>query len=103
LAKAKFGSLVRWTRGKEKLERMSQEIVRCPYCVLGDEFRPMFRRSRKRFICLVCGHTATPDPPYSKCHCTKCRRMNLIASRCKSGVELYPPMATSLRSGHRQT
>ena len=60
---------------------MSQEIVRCPYCVSGGEFRPMFRRSKKSFVCVGCGHTATPGFLYSKCHCSRCRKLNRIASR----------------------
>jgi len=62
---------------------MSPLIVRCPYCVLGNEFRPMFRRSKK-FICVSCGHTTFPDVPYSKCACPKCQEMNQIANRCRS-------------------
>jgi predicted RNA-binding Zn-ribbon protein involved in translation (DUF1610 family) len=74
---------------------MPQEMVRCPYCVLGNEFRPMFpstssltsrttfRRSKK-FLCVSCGHTATPDALYSKCACPKCQEMIRLASRCRS-------------------
>jgi hypothetical protein len=71
-----------------ELERMSDEIVRCPYCVLGNEFRPMIRRSKNWFICLSCGHLATPNVLYSKCACSKCQEMNRIASRCRGSEEL---------------
>ena len=64
--------------------KMSEEIVRCPYCVLGSEFRPMFRQSRRRFACLCCGHTAASNGSCSNCRCSKCREMNRIASRCRS-------------------
>lgn len=60
---------------------MSQEIIRCPYCVLDSEFRPMFRKSKKLFVCASCGHTATPDEPYEKCPCPRCRQMNTAANR----------------------
>ena len=60
---------------------MSQEIIRCPYCVLGGEFRPMFRRTEKRFVCICCGHTATAGLSHSKCSCLRCREMTRIASR----------------------
>ncbi len=60
---------------------MSQETMRCPYCVLGSEFRPMCRRAKKSFLCVSCGHTATPDDPYSKCPCSRCRELKLTASR----------------------
>jgi len=70
---------------------MSSPIVRCPYCVLGSEFRPMFRRSKfrrsKKFVCVACGHSALPDVPYSKCACPKCQAMNQITTRCRSVFE----------------
>ena len=60
---------------------MPQEIIRCPYCVLDSEFRPMFGKSAKLFVCLSCGHTATPDEPHEKCPCPRCCQMNLAANR----------------------
>lgn len=60
---------------------MSQEIVRCPYCVLDGDFRPMFRRSKKSFVCVNCGHASSPEDPYLKCPCRRCRQMNRIANR----------------------
>ncbi len=65
---------------------MQQEIVRCPYCVLGNEFRPMFRRGKK-FTCFSCGHSAGPEGTFSKCACPKCQEMNRIASRCRNAEE----------------
>jgi len=59
---------------------MSQEIIRCPYCVLDSEFRPMFRTS-KLFVCASCGHTVVPDDAYAKCPCPRCDRMNTAATR----------------------
>lgn len=69
-----------------EFERMSDVIVRCPYCVLGDEFRPM-SRSRSWFTCVVCGHRAHPDQVSARCACPKCQEMNLLASRCKTSEE----------------
>jgi predicted RNA-binding Zn-ribbon protein involved in translation (DUF1610 family) len=74
---------------------MSEEMMRCPYCVMDSEFRPMLRQSmlrrtvlrqsrRKWFVCVSCGHTATPDDPYAKCSCSRCREMKRIADRCRS-------------------
>jgi hypothetical protein len=60
---------------------MSQEKVRCPYCVSGSEFRPMFRRSKGAFVCVGCDHRATPGEPHSKCPCSRCRKLNRIAGR----------------------
>ena len=60
---------------------MSQETVRCPYCVLGSDFRPMFRRSNKLFVCVGCGHLASPEDPHLRCTCQRCIRMNRVANR----------------------
>ncbi len=62
-------------------EGMSQGIVRCPYCVLDAEFRPMFSRSKRSYVCVSCGHTATAGGPSAKCGCTGCRKLNQIVSR----------------------
>ena len=58
---------------------MAEQIVRCPYCVLGNEFRPMVQRSQGWFICLSCGHTAMPEKPDFKCFCKKCGELNRAA------------------------
>jgi len=67
---------------------MSDEIVRCPYCVLGGEFRPMLRRSKNSFVCLECGHKAAPEQLRSNCTCSKCRKMNSLALRCRTSEDL---------------
>jgi hypothetical protein len=66
---------------------MSDEIVRCPYCVEGGEFRPMLQRSAQRFLCPVCGHMSIPSQPSAKCACNKCREANEVASRQRSAEE----------------
>jgi len=66
---------------------MSQEIVRCPYCVLGNEFRPMFRQSKKKFLCVSCGHAAKPEEPYAKCACSRCLKLSRLAARCRTSEE----------------
>lgn len=66
---------------------MFEEIVRCPYCVEGSEFRPMTRRSKKTFACMNCGHTAAADEPHAKCPCPKCRALRL-ATRSRTTEEL---------------
>ena len=71
---------------------MSQEIVRCPYCVLGSEFQPMFRRSDTTFACVNCGHTSSPEDPYLRCSCPRCHQMNRIANRIAVNVHtLHQP------------
>ena len=73
---------------------MPQEMVRCPYCVLGNEFRPMScptpgstTRRTKKFVCIKCGHTATPDAP-SRCACLRCQEVIRLASQRRSADEL---------------
>ncbi len=68
---------------------MSEEIVRCPYCVMGSEFRPMLQQSAKKkyFVCASCGHMATPEDPYLKCPCLRCREVNRIAITRRRGSE----------------
>jgi predicted RNA-binding Zn-ribbon protein involved in translation (DUF1610 family) len=77
---------------------MSLPIVRCPYCVLGGEFRPMFRRAKK-YICLGCGHHTLPGALYSKCACPKCQEMNQIATRCRNVFEGMPHRANPATAG----
>ena len=60
---------------------MSQEIIRCPYCVLDSEFRPMLRKSRKLFICVSCAHTAATGGSHLNCSCSRCHEMNSVADR----------------------
>lgn len=75
---------------------MSQEIVRCPYCVLDSEFRPMFRRSRTSYVCATCGHKAIPDEPHLKCSCSRCRQLIRLANRISRDER--PPMAQAAGS-----
>lgn len=49
-----------------------REIVRCPYCIMGIEFRPMVAHVDGRYICGKCGHTVFPSKPEYKCQCFKC-------------------------------
>jgi hypothetical protein len=58
---------------------MANSIVRCPYCVLGDDFRPMLPKQEGWFICVKCGHTATLEKPDYKCRCEKCEELNRAA------------------------
>jgi len=78
---------------------MSQETIRCPYCVLGSEFRPMvqsnLRNPNESFLCLNCGHAVTPDDPYSKCACSRCLELSQIASRLQRERPTLASAATS--------
>jgi hypothetical protein len=54
---------------------MAEQIVRCPYCVLGDDLRPMLPKPGGWFICQNCGHTVTPWNLDYKCSCQKCEEL----------------------------
>jgi len=58
---------------------MVEEIVRCPYCVLENEFRPMLSRLEGWFICNKCGHSANPQKAYYKCSCRKREELHRVA------------------------
>ena len=47
-------------------------VVRCPYCVLGEGFRPMVAHLDERFICSKCGHLANPRDKDFRCSCPEC-------------------------------
>jgi len=57
---------------------MADEIVRCPYCVLSDGFRPMLQRP-SWFVCEQCFHVVIPDDPDFKCSCQRCMWVNRAA------------------------
>lgn len=75
---------------------MYEEIVRCPYCVQGNEFRPMQRRETDEFVCPKCGHVANPDDHYMKCQCERCREMNRVSARRRSPEDDRPPNSANL-------
>jgi DNA-directed RNA polymerase subunit RPC12/RpoP len=73
---------------------MSQETVRCPYCVLGSDFRPMFRKSSKSFVCVGCGHLSSPEDTHLRCPCQRCAQMNRVAK----GISRERPGVSSINS-----
>jgi hypothetical protein len=75
---------------------MFEEIVRCPYCVLGNEFQPMERSETDAFVCPKCSHAAMPTDPYLKCHCERCREMNRVAVRRRTPEDDRQPRPTNL-------
>jgi hypothetical protein len=52
-----------------------ETTVRCPYCVLGCEFRPMVAHLDGRYICNRCGHVTRPDDKSYECHCPRCLKL----------------------------
>jgi hypothetical protein len=48
-------------------------VVRCPYCVDGDNFKILTARSGgKWFLCSECGHLVMPQNPAYICKCARC-------------------------------
>jgi DNA-directed RNA polymerase subunit RPC12/RpoP len=58
---------------------MDDEIVRCPYCILGNDFRLMLPRSGGWFVCLTCIQIAVSEKPEFKCFCQNCGELNRAA------------------------
>jgi len=63
---------------------MTLSVIRCPYCVLGVQFRPMVPYLDGRFLCEKCGHVALERDPNFRCSCQKC--VQLQSSRIHSDV-----------------
>ena len=58
-------------------------IVRCPYCVVGDEIRAMIAHLDGRFICAKCGHLAKPGGKDFKCSCPECSKLRALKHQLK--------------------
>ena len=76
---SKAAAKARARKAKERKDKMAEQIVRCPYCVLGEGFRPMLSRAEYWFICQKCGHIAMPGKPGFKCFCQKCSKLSRAA------------------------
>lgn len=63
---------------------MNSKVVRCPYCVLGVQFRPMEARLDGRFVCEKCGHVSFPERTSFQCSCYRCGELN--SSRINTDV-----------------
>ena len=57
---------------------MTEQIVGCPYCIVGDERAPMLQRTAWS-ICEQCGHVAIPEDPGFKCSCGNCLKLRRAA------------------------
>jgi hypothetical protein len=57
------------------------DIVRCPYCVLADNFRPMLPKADGLFVCQKCGHAVVRGNRDFKCSCQKCQGLKM--PRCE--------------------
>ena len=57
---------------------MSEMVVRCPYCFVGEQFRPMLQKPGW-FVCEQCGHIMLPGDPDFKCRCQECLELKRVA------------------------
>jgi len=64
---------------------MAQDVVRCPYCVSSDEFRPMIAHVDGRFICNKCGHICRPRDLGHRCKCPNCQKLSSRYARRAAG------------------
>ena len=60
---------------------MTERAVRCPYCIVHNEFRPMIPLTDGNFVCTKCGHLETPDSENLKCHCPRCIELRALGFR----------------------
>jgi predicted RNA-binding Zn-ribbon protein involved in translation (DUF1610 family) len=51
---------------------VTKKQPRCPYCVVGQTFRPMTVLDNGRMICKNCGHIIFPNDKAFRCPCPKC-------------------------------
>lgn len=71
-----------------------RQPVRCPFCALGQEFRPMVKHPDGRYICTKCSHTSRPGDVHHACPCAKCF---LMYERLAAAGELKPPSRAASR------
>jgi hypothetical protein len=55
-------------------------VIRCPYCVLGNQFRRM-ATDLSGFVCGNCGHSAYPGEEKFKCTCRHCAALEEFDNR----------------------
>jgi len=71
-----FQVLRDFSMGIESTPTDSTLVIRCPYCFVGIEFRPMIAYKDGRFVCRDCAHTVRPGVPEYKCTCRLCLSFN---------------------------
>jgi len=50
----------------------AEPMLRCAYCWLWNDFRPMIMRAEGWLQCESCGHNAMPLDPEFRCTCANC-------------------------------
>ena len=51
---------------------MTERVIRCPYRVVGNVFRPMIALTDGTLVCAKCRHLEIPGNEGSECHCSRC-------------------------------
>ena len=77
---------------------MDETVVRCPFCVLDNDFRPMLPTASGCYSCTGCGHLTVPSNQKFLCPCRRCtslraRVASLLSRNCgarKSNLFLLP-------------
>ena len=60
---------------------MTERVLRCPYCVVGNEFMRMIALADGAFVCAKCGHLEIPGKDDLKCHCSRCIELRSLGFR----------------------
>jgi rubrerythrin len=56
---------------------MSDDPIRCPYCIQDDNFRRMKPQPKGQwFACEMCGHIVMRDNADFQCRCRKCEQVS---------------------------
>ena len=72
-AKLLFYSALQLAKINDSLKKMRRRvIVQCPYCVSGNDFRPMVADLDGRLVCSRSVHLANPGDGDFECVCPKC-------------------------------
>ena len=66
---------------QQRIMAMTERLVRCPYCVVGNDFRPMISLADGSFVCSKCAHLETPGNKDLKCHCSRCIEFRSLGFR----------------------
>src|SRR6266567_836658 len=68
-------------RAEAKMPR--EKKPRCPYCILGTEFKAMHVLENGRQICEHCGHIVFPTEQAFWCPCQKCVEVQFSLKNAK--------------------
>jgi hypothetical protein len=70
-----IGEAIHWL---DRSHSRNAKAERCPYCIVGDDFRRMIPESAGWFICVKCCHRVAPEKPQFKCFCLNCEKLTRV-------------------------